>query len=97
VPDDVVAEVLAFIRARSHDPLPSTATTEALNERLVDAALVRDYERAHAAGRRMTADNLALTLLQAAERFSAHRNYQPRWRQWAPFGNLDPSEESGPP
>lgn len=90
VPDEIAAEVVEFVRARSHDPLSPSATTDTLSNQLADTALVREYERALSAGRRVTADNLALTLLLAATRFKTHPDFQRRWLFWAPFGQLDP-------
>jgi hypothetical protein len=42
--------MVAFVRVRSHDPLPASATGETVKERLTDAAPVRDYDRALSAG-----------------------------------------------
>ena len=97
VPDDVTAEVRAFVAARSHDPLPASATQEEFNGRWADGVLVRDYDRAREAGRRMTADNLALALLVVAARFHEHPAYQQRWQQWTPFGELLPDPDKTSP
>ena len=97
VPADVALEVAAFVRARAHDPLPERAGAEDVDRQRVERELVRNHRAALDEGRAMTADNLAYTLLTAAARHRAHRDYRAGWEAWTPFGDLSPgSDVDGP-
>jgi len=86
VPDDVARAVARFLLDRSRDPGGPEGLTS--GDRADLAALVQSYQRADARGRRLTAENLAATMVLAADRFAHHPDHQPQWSTWLPFGDL---------
>ncbi|NAZ81030.1 hypothetical protein GTR02_04270 [Kineococcus sp. R8] len=91
VPSEVAVAVASFLRARLGEAERWGGVSARRSADWRDQlALIREWEQASARGRRVTADNLALTMLASAARYRTHRGYDPAWDAWTPFGDLDP-------
>ena len=97
VPADVAREVAAFVAARAHEQLGRTASAADLDRQWADAQLVSRFEQAQRSGHAVTADNLAYTLLISAARHQKHPSYRQQWRQWTPFGDMEPGSHTDGP
>jgi len=86
VPADVADALARFLLDRSRDAGGAGALAPGERDDLV--VLVKSYQQADARGHRLTAENLAATMVLAADRFADHPDHQPQWGTWLPFGDL---------